>query len=400
MSTASPVTPQRRRRPKDRKAQIARASAEAFSELGYHGVSMEDIAGRVGVTAASLYRHYAGKYDLFRAAVLGLGDQLVDLTAFLDDAAIAPEVAWNRAVVTLTDSALKFRSSGGLYRWENRYLDSDDQRVLDAQLHRVNRRLQGPIAALRPELDSRHRAVLSSAVLSVIGSITDHHARLATDRVHTTMARISADIRDTDLPSVVASEPRRRNVGAAAGEYEHILRAALLLFNERGYRDTGVDDIAAAVDMSPPTIYRFFTSKGAILAAIFRRGADRVSADVSDILATAADPREAVTALVDAYVRRSVANPELAYVYYAERPNLPTEDQVAIHNMQRATVEAWSSQVAAARTDFAPEEARFAVQAGFALTVDVGRVVQGGDTASARAILRHLMLTVLLGARH
>ena len=80
MSTASTVRTERRRRPKDRKAQIARVSAEAFSELGYHGVSMEDIAGRVGVTAASLYRHYSGKYDLFQAAVLGLGQQLVDCT--------------------------------------------------------------------------------------------------------------------------------------------------------------------------------------------------------------------------------------------------------------------------------------------------------------------------------
>src|SRR5687767_286104 len=35
-----------RRRPKDRKAQIARASAEAFSALGYYGVSMETIAAR------------------------------------------------------------------------------------------------------------------------------------------------------------------------------------------------------------------------------------------------------------------------------------------------------------------------------------------------------------------
>ena len=78
-------TTERRRRPKDRRTQIARVSAEAFSELGYHGVSMEDIAGRVGVTAASLYRHYSGKYDLFRAAVLGLGQQLVDCTAFIED---------------------------------------------------------------------------------------------------------------------------------------------------------------------------------------------------------------------------------------------------------------------------------------------------------------------------
>ena len=47
-----------RRRPKDRKAQIARAAAEAFSEQGYHGVSMEAIAARVGVSAAALYRPY------------------------------------------------------------------------------------------------------------------------------------------------------------------------------------------------------------------------------------------------------------------------------------------------------------------------------------------------------
>ena len=72
------------RRPPDRKAQIARASAEAFSALGYHGVTMEDIASRVGVSATALYRHYSGKYELFRGAVLSLGQQLVDATDFAE----------------------------------------------------------------------------------------------------------------------------------------------------------------------------------------------------------------------------------------------------------------------------------------------------------------------------
>jgi AcrR family transcriptional regulator len=58
MPAASSTNTERRRRPKDRKTQIVRVSAEAFSELGYHGVSMEEIAGRVGVKATSLYRHY------------------------------------------------------------------------------------------------------------------------------------------------------------------------------------------------------------------------------------------------------------------------------------------------------------------------------------------------------
>lgn len=47
-----------RRRPKDRKAQVERAAAEAFSASGYHAVGMETIAAKVGVSAAALYRHY------------------------------------------------------------------------------------------------------------------------------------------------------------------------------------------------------------------------------------------------------------------------------------------------------------------------------------------------------
>ncbi len=75
-----------RRRPKDRKAQIARASAEAFSNLGFHGVSMEAIASRVGISAAALYRHYPSKYALFREEALRLGS-LSEAAVRLPDAA-------------------------------------------------------------------------------------------------------------------------------------------------------------------------------------------------------------------------------------------------------------------------------------------------------------------------
>jgi len=94
-----------RRRPKDRKAQIALASAEGFSTLGYDGVSMETIAKRVGISAAALYRHYSSKYELFRDAVLNLGQQLVDCTAFADDASGDPEVILRKISAALIDTA-------------------------------------------------------------------------------------------------------------------------------------------------------------------------------------------------------------------------------------------------------------------------------------------------------
>jgi AcrR family transcriptional regulator len=402
-----PATPdvhvERRRRPKDRKEQIARVSAEAFSELGYHGVSMEDIAGRVGVTAASLYRHYSRKYDLFRVAVLALGQQLVDCTGFVDSADGDPEELWDRIVTEIVDTTLRNRDSGGLYRWEGRYLDGADQVDVNEQIKLVNRRLQRPLVQLRPNLSSRQRWMLSSAVLSVIGSITDHRAQLPTDQIQATLHRIARDIRDTDLPGDASPrEPLRAkpSVHADAGEYERILAEAMLLFNERGYRDTGMDDIAAAAGLPTTSLYRFFAGKGAILAASYRRAADRVSGDVSTILADADGPGDAVNRLVAAYVRRSFANPVIAYVYYAERMNVPVEERAALDNIQRSTVEAWGRQVCAAVPEISAGQARFAVHAAFALVIDLGRLMQYSYAEQSQEVVRHLLRITLLGAAH
>src|SRR5574337_1000953 len=84
--SGTPGQPHRiQRRPKDRKAQITRAAAVAFSAEGYHAASMDAIAAKVGISAPALYRHYPSKYDMFAAAVLALGQQLVDCTDFADD---------------------------------------------------------------------------------------------------------------------------------------------------------------------------------------------------------------------------------------------------------------------------------------------------------------------------
>ncbi|WP_245905811.1 TetR/AcrR family transcriptional regulator [Mycolicibacterium palauense] len=395
-----------RRRPRDRKDQIARVAAESFSELGYHGVSMQDLAGRVGVTAASLYRHYDSKYELFRASVLGLSEKLLACTAFVDQHGadgVAAEEAWDRAVSALVETTVTNRSSGGLYRWERRYLHADDQAVLDAQIKCVNARLQRVLARLRPALSTRERLMLSSAVLSVIGSITDHRARLPTARIHTTLSRIADDIRDTDVPCVAAPSGAPHSpavTSGGVGEYERILGAAMRLFAERGYRDTGMDDVAASVAMAASGLYRFFSGKGAILSAAFRRGADRVSGDLSQVLAAGESPAIALDRLVHAYVRRSCEDPELAYVYYAERTNLPADDRAALHNIQRATVEAWARLLGAARPELLPNEARFAVHAAFSMVVDLEPLVRHGYARAGQApqpVLRRLMQATLVG---
>ncbi|MBQ3684257.1 MAG: TetR/AcrR family transcriptional regulator, partial [Methanomicrobium sp.] len=51
------------------KEKILDAALTLFSENGYDGTSVEQIANRVGIRAPSLYKHYAGKEDILNALI-------------------------------------------------------------------------------------------------------------------------------------------------------------------------------------------------------------------------------------------------------------------------------------------------------------------------------------------
>jgi AcrR family transcriptional regulator len=390
-----------RRRPKDRKAQIARASAEAFSALGYYGVSMEAIASRVGISAAALYRHYSSKYELFRDAVLGLGQQLVECTAFADDTpSDDPEEVLHHLVAALIDTAMANRESGGLYRWEGRYLRGDDQATLNAQMRTVHHRIQRPLTRIRPELTSRQRWTLSTAVLSVIGSIVDHRAKLPAIQVRALLAELAGAVLAAEPPQVddAAVEPTPSTIAVIEiSKYEALLNESMRLFNLQGYRDTSMEDIATAVGMPASGIYKYFSGKSDILAAAFRRAADRLSAELSGITSTVPDREDALTAVIDAYVARSFEQPELDYVYYTERLNMTPGDQKILRNLQRSTVEAWVELVVSVRPDWTPGQARFAVHAAMSLVIDLGRLMRYRNSAQTHATVEGLLDLTLLG---
>ena len=53
----------------DARNRILDAAFALFSEKGFTATSMRDIADAVGIKAASLYNHFAGKRELFDALV-------------------------------------------------------------------------------------------------------------------------------------------------------------------------------------------------------------------------------------------------------------------------------------------------------------------------------------------
>ena len=46
------------------KERILETALELFAQSGYLGTSMSDIAARLGITKAALYKHYAGKQEI------------------------------------------------------------------------------------------------------------------------------------------------------------------------------------------------------------------------------------------------------------------------------------------------------------------------------------------------
>ncbi|HVQ51613.1 MAG TPA: TetR/AcrR family transcriptional regulator, partial [Mycobacterium sp.] len=288
---------------------------------------------------------------------------------------------------------------GGLYRWEGRYLRGDDQATLIAQMRTVHRRIQRPLMAIRPELTSRQGWTLSTSMLSVTGSIVDHRAKLPAIQVRALLADLADAVLAADVPDVADSVVEAVAPAAVTetSKYEALLNESMRLFNLKGYRDTSMDDIATAVGMPASGIYRYFSAKSDILAAAFRRAADRLSAELSAIVSTVPDREEALTAVIDAYVTRSFDEPELDFVYYTERLNMTPGDQNILRNLQRATVELWVDLVVAARPDWTPGQARFAVHAAMSLVIDLGRLMRYENSAQTREVVERLVDLTLLG---
>lgn len=68
-----------------RKGEILDAALSVFMKKGYEGGSMRDIAGLTGVSEPAIYRHYAGKEDLFINLIKMAGEKIASETCELLD---------------------------------------------------------------------------------------------------------------------------------------------------------------------------------------------------------------------------------------------------------------------------------------------------------------------------
>jgi AcrR family transcriptional regulator len=62
-------TARKRLTAEERRAEILVAASEVFAEQGYHGSSIDDIAGSAGISKALIYEHFGSKNELFLSLI-------------------------------------------------------------------------------------------------------------------------------------------------------------------------------------------------------------------------------------------------------------------------------------------------------------------------------------------
>lgn len=373
-------------RPRNRRQLIVEAGATLFSERGYHAASMEEIAARVGITAAALYRHFPNKYALFAECANVMADRLVAALGEVPADAGLPDL-----LAAVTRVTVAHRASGGVYRWEARYLDRADRGLLRAKFASVVGRVADAVRRAHPGPGEQLRAV---AALGAIGSVTMHRTSIAQRRAETLLQdaalRVAATApaapgRVVELPA--APVPRTRR--------SEILAAAVPLFERDGFATVTNGRIAEAVGLVPSALYRYFPGKADILAAACLQAAGLLAQAVEHNLRGTAGPHDALAALSATYVAYSFEQHALTSVADAEVAGLPPALRRPLVAAQREHIAVWEQHLREARPELDARQARVLVHAGFGVVVEAGRSLRWADRPEHRAAVAALLAGAL-----
>jgi AcrR family transcriptional regulator len=376
-----------RKRPKDRKAQLALAAAELFCERGYHGVSLDEIATAVGISGPAIYRHFPNKYAMLVFATRMLTDNVLAATT-------SPDL--DELLAAFARLAVQGRKVAGLYQWEWRYLEPAQRDEFRADLETLVWRLAVPLKGLRPLTDADAEALVRAA-LSVFGSLGTHRAAIARGRGEAALQRAAWVVLrgDPPTPEAVPAGPAEEQAVRVGARREILLAEAVRLFHGYGYHAVGVEEIGRAAGINASSVYRYFPGKADILAAAFYRASERVAEATTVALAGAEDDEDALRRMAQSYVDLTFERSALVSVYLAENNNLPDADRHELRKVQRLHVEEWVRLLGRLRPALPVAEARLLVHAALNVVSDLSRWVRFDRRSGMDRHLVRLTLAVL-----
>lgn len=173
-----------------------------------------------------------------------------------------------------------------------------------------------------------------------------------------------------------------------------LLAAAASLFAERGFSRVSLEDLGAAVGISGPAVYRHFSSKQAVLAALLVEVSEGLVAGGSRVIASSPSSPAALQSLVAFHVDFALSNPDVIVVQDRDLASLLPVDQALVRKLQRTYIDAWVGVLA----DVHPAESRAELRVRARATFGLLNSTPHSGRTSPRATVARLLESMALAA--
>ncbi|MDR6684639.1 AcrR family transcriptional regulator [Arthrobacter sp. 1088] len=381
--TKSSIAPERGTRPRNRRALILAAAGDLFAQKGYAQVSMNDVAKAMAVQPSALYRHFPSKGELLREAVVA------SLQPVLDSVTQAPDGDLEQLIASLGRAVLEHRENGVLWERESRHLPPATRfDIASGVKFAISGKLQSGSHAL-PASEADLRAW---AMFAVMISVSWNPHRLSRVEEEFQLARLARTVLVMPLPPIEASgNHRRTQIPMPRSRREALLAASIRQFAAFGFEAVSLDDIAAEIGVTGPSIYRHFDSKAEMLAAALHRAKEARWMDMWRALSEAADASEALQRILSSYIAFSLTSPEFLQLAVSERPHLPEGDSRTLMEAEGDYITDLASLVEDIYPGANPEVVRTRVKAALHVISSVVRTPSLRDIRGIQEILEHMV---------
>jgi AcrR family transcriptional regulator len=154
--------------PVSRDRRILDAAAEAFDEKGFHGVGVDELGARAGLSGPTLYRHFSGKNEILAALLNEAMDELMSATIAVHD---DPDLDLWRALRHHVRFALDRRQLVTIYQRESRSLVDPWGKAFARRLAQYTERWEALVSRRYPDRAPDAVAATTQACLGLVFSV-------------------------------------------------------------------------------------------------------------------------------------------------------------------------------------------------------------------------------------
>ena len=193
----------------------------------------------------------------------------------------------------------------------------------------------------------------------------------------------------------MSSIQRTTRSQAKADRRTALLRAAATLFARSGFNGVSIEDLGAAVGVSGPAVYRHFSGKQAVLAALLIDVSEVLVAGGRAVVTETTDAAAALGDLVRFHVDFALSNPDVIRVQDRDLDSLAGADRHRVRLLQREYVELWVEVLQRVHPTVNEALLRIRAHATFGLLNSTPHSARASAQPAVRAVLEEMALAAL-----